>query len=434
MLDAARLLQDARLVSAYAGRRGIQIGAELYDAIVAADAKIGANTYGQPEEQNLQRAIGAATRQIRPATVEQLRRQEDLESGNITLGLRLRLAFEIFVQASIFIICFCLIAVIVPLTTYYNQLSAALVEMKTFEDAHYFSQLHDVQVLSGKVESEQQFQEKLRILIEEDGKISLLSISMARYLDIDSGRARWREIFMSFYPIEWAWPAQPAAPAVAAMDAPLPSTSPPGRAPEAAPIPIAPLPSTSPPGRAPEVAPIPIAPLPSTSPPGRAPEVAPIPIAPLPSTSPPGKGSPLAPDIDFAKQLRLSVVEPNQLQGTYIARSVAGAFGLFLGGSILPLMYGFLGASVYLMRTFLGTAAERPGASAFIRLGLGGIAGLAIGWFAGPEAAKATQLTTTPFALAFLAGFSIELLFSVLDRLIAAFAPSETGSAPPHAS
>jgi hypothetical protein len=414
MLDAARLLQDARLVSAYAGRRGIQIGAELYDAIVAADAKIGANTYGQPEEQNLQRAIGAATRQIRPATVEQLRRQEDLESGNITLGLRLRLAFEIFVQASIFIICFCLIAVIVPLTTYYNQLSAALVEMKTFEDAHYFSQLHDVQVLSGKVESEQQFQEKLRILIEEDGKISLLSISMARYLDIDSGRARWREIFMSFYPIEWAWPAQPAAPAVAAMDAPLPSTSPPGRAPE--------------------VAPIPIAPLPSTSPPGRAPEVAPIPIAPLPSTSPPGKGSPLAPDIDFAKQLRLSVVEPNQLQGTYIARSVAGAFGLFLGGSILPLMYGFLGASVYLMRTFLGTAAERPGASAFIRLGLGGIAGLAIGWFAGPEAAKATQLTTTPFALAFLAGFSIELLFSVLDRLIAAFAPSETGSAPPHAS
>jgi hypothetical protein len=414
MLDAARLLQDARLVSAYAGRRGIQIGAELYDAIVAADAKIGANTYGQPEEQNLQRAIGAATRQIRPATVEQLRRQEDLESGNITLGLRLRLAFEIFVQASIFIICFCLIAVIVPLTTYYNQLSAALVEMKTFEDAHYFSQLHDVQVLSGKVESEQQFQEKLRILIEEDGKISLLSISMARYLDIDSGRARWREIFMSFYPIEWAWPAQPAAPAVAAMDAPLPSTSPPGRAPEAAPIPIAPLPSTSPPGRAPEVAP--------------------IPIAPLPSTSPPGKGSPLAPDIDFAKQLRLSVVEPNQLQGTYIARSVAGAFGLFLGGSILPLMYGFLGASVYLMRTFLGTAAERPGASAFIRLGLGGIAGLAIGWFAGPEAAKATQLTTTPFALAFLAGFSIELLFSVLDRLIAAFAPSETGSAPPHAS
>jgi hypothetical protein len=75
--------------------------------------------------------------------------------------------------------------------------------------------------------------------------------------------------------------------------------------------------------------------------------------------------------------------------------------------------------------------------TAFLRLGLGGIAGLAIGWFWVPTSAKAiaevSSLTTAPFALAFLAGFSIELLFSLLDRIIAAINPTSSGPPNPPA-
>jgi hypothetical protein len=351
---------------------------DLFDAIVEADAKIQAGTYGQTEEQKLQRAIGTAIRQIRPVTIEQLRRQEALEAGHITWSLRLRRAYELFVQTVVFVICFLLIIVIVPLTTYFNRLSGALVDIKTFEDSHYFQKLHDVQVASKKPERDQQFQDGLRTLIEEDSKLTAVTVSMTHYLDPYSNRIRWREIFLSFYPIDTLWPS-----------------------PKSVSVPLT------------------------------------ISVGPAVETPP----SPLAADILFARSIPLNMTDPAQLQSSYIAHSTATSFGLFLGGSILPFLYGFLGASVYLLRNFLSSWSEattlRPGASAFLRLGLGGIAGLAIGWFATPDATKlsaaATQLTTTPFALAFLAGFSIELLFSLLDRLIAAFSTSPGGPAPPGA-
>ncbi|WP_455175578.1 hypothetical protein [Azospirillum largimobile] len=101
-----------------------------------------------------------------------------------------------------------------------------------------------------------------------------------------------------------------------------------------------------------------------------------------------------------------------------------------LGSSILPMLYGLLGASVFLMRSFLGdnyVDAWRQASTAalILRIGLGGISGLAIGWFTlTPDASK---LSTTPFAVAFIAGFSIELLFSLLDRFIIALGPQKPG-------
>ena len=46
------------------------------------------------------------------------------------------------------------------------------------------------------------------------------------------------------------------------------------------------------------------------------------------------------------------------------------------------------------------------------------MAGLIVGWFQTPDVSK---LTTTPFALAFVAGFSIDIVFSLLERIVAAF-------------
>ena len=53
-----------------------------------------------------------------------------------------------------------------------------------------------------------------------------------------------------------------------------------------------------------------------------------------------------------------------------------------------------------------------------LRLALGGIAGLVIGWFSVPGVGtSATQISSIPFGVAFLAGFSIDTLFALLERL-----------------
>jgi hypothetical protein len=136
----------------------------------------------------------------------------------------------------------------------------------------------------------------------------------------------------------------------------------------------------------------------------------------------------------FAKFLGLSIVSLDQMQSAYLTRRQAEGVAVFLGSSFLPLLYGLLGASVFLMRQWFGDAPDAilkvgDGGKIFLRLGLGGIAGLAIGWFWVPDATSSlgeiTKLSTAPFALAFLAGFSIELLFSLLDRIIGALDPSK---------
>jgi hypothetical protein len=89
------------------------------------------------------------------------------------------------------------------------------------------------------------------------------------------------------------------------------------------------------------------------------------------------------------------------------------------GGWILPFLYGLLGASVYLMRSLLN---DRTASFTFfpliLRVALGGIAGLAIGWFSVPGASTgAAGISSIPFGIAFLSGFSIDALFRVLERL-----------------
>ncbi len=92
-----------------------------------------------------------------------------------------------------------------------------------------------------------------------------------------------------------------------------------------------------------------------------------------------------------------------------------------LNGWILPFLYGLLGASVFLMRSLLDPTTPNVGFfPALLRLALGGIAGIIIGWVWVPAASKTADIaaiTAVPFGLAFLTGFSIDILFSLLDRL-----------------
>jgi len=88
----------------------------------------------------------------------------------------------------------------------------------------------------------------------------------------------------------------------------------------------------------------------------------------------------------------------------------------------LPFLYGLLGAAVFVMRNVAST--RTPAMEWFpivMRISLGGVAGIVIVWFS--AAATANVGTTNsaslslPFAMAFLTGYGIDVLFTVLDRL-----------------
>jgi hypothetical protein len=92
---------------------------------------------------------------------------------------------------------------------------------------------------------------------------------------------------------------------------------------------------------------------------------------------------------------------------------------------ILPMLLGFLGAYTYVLRNLSLDIQNRsfaPGSAIHhvVRLSLGALAGVASGWLLRPE--DVTALSSLPsWALAFVAGYSIELVFSVMDRIVGAF-------------
>jgi hypothetical protein len=85
----------------------------------------------------------------------------------------------------------------------------------------------------------------------------------------------------------------------------------------------------------------------------------------------------------------------------------------------LPFFYGLLGSCVFIMRNLASVRTPAMEWFAIImRVSLGGVAGIVIGWLtssASPEAATASS-ATIPLATAFLVGYGIDSLFSVLDR------------------
>jgi hypothetical protein len=96
---------------------------------------------------------------------------------------------------------------------------------------------------------------------------------------------------------------------------------------------------------------------------------------------------------------------------------------------VLPILYGALGASAYIVRALTAeirdtTYTVGSGIRYQLRFYLGAVAGLAIAWFTSdprPLENNGIMESLSPLALAFLAGYSVELLFSLLDRLVTAF-------------
>jgi hypothetical protein len=102
-------------------------------------------------------------------------------------------------------------------------------------------------------------------------------------------------------------------------------------------------------------------------------------------------------------------------------KSVLGIFNQYL----LPLMYGLLGSLAYILRTLTReihdvTYTQDSNVGYRLRWPLGMLAGVTIGWFFDPDALEGAA-SITPLGLAFLAGYSVELLFTGLDRIVGAF-------------
>lgn len=106
---------------------------------------------------------------------------------------------------------------------------------------------------------------------------------------------------------------------------------------------------------------------------------------------------------------------------------------VFLSGYLLPMLYGLLGACAFVLRklsdeidklTFANDARVRYS----LRLNIGLLAGLAVGWFIKPGAGDATLVSLSPLALAFIAGYGSDLFFVALDRIVQAFAPTPSSS------
>ena len=95
-----------------------------------------------------------------------------------------------------------------------------------------------------------------------------------------------------------------------------------------------------------------------------------------------------------------------------------------VSGYFLPLLASILGVCVFIMRTGteqienMSFQVHNTGVYSH-RLILGVVGGLAISWFSASDSTGTLQ-SLTPIALAFLVGYSVEILFNILDGILKA--------------
>jgi len=420
MLNPERLLADARILAAHASANGLAIDPAARDALVDADRKIQSRQFGIEDEQKLNAVISELARLVKPANLGDLRR--DIERPR---GLLRDFRFATILP----IISVVLVLLVIGLTTNFTEITGRIAELKALEHEHYWDKLETAQhVYAGFLVADKAGQEKvytdfgnqLSKLRDLAGGLGLATAEIRPIIDSTSGGPNWCYLTLRLYGFsKWCGASRPIV---------GPSNAEPSNA-EAV-RPFAGSATSEKSGSGMKV---------STPEGGGA--TTPINASSSDVTDPNAEvqlGKGLRDGVQFAIVFGLNITSPDQMQGAYLSRRQAESVAIFLGSSILPLLYGLLGASVFLMRQMFGESQQGSvvaitTAKAVLRLGLGGIAGLAIGWFWVPDASKSvseiSKLSTAPFALAFLAGFSIELLFSLLDRIIAALNPA---SGPPN--
>ncbi|RWA70365.1 hypothetical protein [Mesorhizobium sp.] len=89
---------------------------------------------------------------------------------------------------------------------------------------------------------------------------------------------------------------------------------------------------------------------------------------------------------------------------------------------ILPCLYAALGSMIYYMRLILDTTQPNPPVYRIAhRMALAALAGMILAWFWGPTFGSNSEFKSVGFGLftfAFIVGFSIDVFFALLDRLV----------------
>jgi hypothetical protein len=333
----------------------------------------------QSERQELNKITNSLMKRVGPKVADEIRRGVAGAPPKKSVASYLRSAFAYVssppvIQGSIFAICTALIIVIIPLTTSFNRLTVSIAELREVEQDDFFFIVYQARTANkhGGLLG-QDVQKSLKKLRDITSKINANNLTINSTIELSTGAPKWFAVMLAAYGFSGPQGVRlAAAPAVAAAATPGPGIT-----------------------------------------------------APAPQQCP--KDDEICLNYLFTAAYGIDI-RNDDVSSAYFNRRQAESAVALLGGSMLPVLYGLLGASVYLLRRYLGEANLEMdpnfGMRAYLRLGLGGIAGLAIGWFWTPSSMDVATLTTAPFALAFLGGFSIELLFSILDRIIAAVNPS----------
>ena len=137
----------------------------------------------------------------------------------------------------------------------------------------------------------------------------------------------------------------------------------------------------------------------------------------------------------------LRLIEPDDTRLLLISEQSGASLLEAIGNLLLPLLFGTLGALVYAMRHVeqqVATNRLLPGATrqAWLRVMLGLLMGACIGLFLRPEdtpvqglAGLPAQVTLTFSGIAFLVGFSVEIVFRVLETMVNAVSRQLRGGA-----
>ncbi len=125
---------------------------------------------------------------------------------------------------------------------------------------------------------------------------------------------------------------------------------------------------------------------------------------------------------EFNRVNDIQLIQPRFKQGLDFSIVALREAMNLLRGWILPFLYGVLGAGVYHMRRYLDPLIPNPSLlRSTYRMILGGFAGIIVVWIWTPTPLKPSEpafATLSAFSIAFLMGFSTDVFFQALDRLV----------------
>ena len=131
----------------------------------------------------------------------------------------------------------------------------------------------------------------------------------------------------------------------------------------------------------------------------------------------------------LADQVAASATPERITAANLLVRGKLDMLLVFLSGFVLPMLYGLLGACAFVLRQLSDeidklTYAHDARVRYSLRLNIGLLSGLAVGWFIKPGSGDATLISLSPLALAFIAGYGSDLFFVALDKVVQAFSPA----------